>query len=80
MPMTSIRKEAPGLYQIGIYTVMKTGSCWSARSTGALGSYEKSFPTLAAAHLQLTGEQLRTPRETFVSKRTGKTYFTTRRA
>ena len=53
------RREGPGEYQIGVYTVTRRGRRWEAWATGALGEYRKDFPSLAAAHLVLTGEPMR---------------------
>lgn len=53
------RKDGRGRYQIGIYAVEKTRKGWTAHATGpgTLGDgYVGTFPTLGAAHLQLTGE------------------------
>jgi hypothetical protein len=57
--MNMARKDGPGLYQIGIYTVMREGSGWVAFSHSALGEYRKHFHSLGAAHLELTGESIR---------------------
>ena len=55
------RKEAPGFYCIGIYDVQREGTRWVAR--GRDFGFAQSFPSLAAAHLQLTGEPMREPRK-----------------
>lgn len=56
------RKEAPGSYVIGIYAVEREGTRWVA-TTGRFG-FRQSFPSLAAAHLSLTGEPMRAERRT----------------
>jgi hypothetical protein len=56
------RKETAGEYQIGIWNVRREGRVWIAVATGpgtiGDGSPQR-FPTLAAAHLALTGEPIR---------------------
>lgn len=55
------RKNAAGDYQIGIWNVMRDGRRWRAQAVGpgTLGDGSPHyFPTLAAAHLQLTGEAM----------------------
>lgn len=56
------RKEAPGLYVIGIYDVQRKHGWWIARGRD-FGSERMAFPTLGAAHLHLTGEPMREPRK-----------------
>lgn len=51
------RKQGFGYYTIGIYDVVRSGREWVAR--GRDFGFEKRFPTLAAAHLELTGESIR---------------------
>ena len=63
-----ISKEGPGLYQIGVYSLSKTPQGWRAFSTCALGDYRRDFPSIAAAHLQLTGEPMRRKRFAKISK------------
>ncbi len=51
------RKDGPGLYQIGIWTVERRGPRkWVAEAECILGRSSLPFPSLDAAHLQLTGE------------------------
>lgn len=56
------RKEAPGVYQIGIWGVTRLRSGqWEARANGpgTLGDGSpRCYPTLGAAHLALTGERM----------------------
>lgn len=61
--MSMARKEAPGVYQIGIWSVqrLKTRN-WLATATGpgTIGDGSaQTFDTLAAAYLALTGEPMR---------------------
>jgi hypothetical protein len=59
------RREAPGAYQIGIYAVERVGKLWRAHAVGpgTIGTgYAGQWPTLAAAHLALTGEPMREAR------------------
>lgn len=49
-----------GYYAIGIYEVTRSGREWIAR--GRDFNFEKRFSTLAAAHLELTGEPMRNDR------------------
>ena len=50
-----IRKEGPCLYQIGLYSLALNGRVWEAR---AANGNRRPFPSIAAAHLHLTGEPL----------------------
>lgn len=53
------RKTRKGVYQIGIYAVEKTAKGWTAHAVGpgTLGDgFIATYPSLAAAHLALTGE------------------------
>lgn len=53
------RKEGPGDYQIGIWSVRREGKQWLAQAVGpgTIGDGSPHYyPTLAAAHLALTGE------------------------
>lgn len=55
------RKEAPGSYVIGIWSVERKGAAWEARAfgPGTMGNGSPEiYPTLAAAHLALTGEAM----------------------
>lgn len=56
------RKESAGDYQIGIYNVRRLArGRWEARAVGkgTIGDgLIGEFPTLRAAHLQLTGERM----------------------
>lgn len=57
--MNMARKEGPGDYQIGIWSVRREGKQWLAQAVGpgAIGDGSPHYyPTLAAAHLALTGE------------------------
>lgn len=59
------RREAPGVYQIGIYAVTREDKVWNARAIGpgTIGDgFVGSFATLAAAHKALTGEPMQQPR------------------
>ena len=51
------RKEAPGRYQIGIYSVEREGKRW--RVTTRDENFRMTFRSLAEAHRQLTGESMR---------------------
>lgn len=55
--MNMARKEASGSYVIGIYVVEREGNYWIAY--GRDFGFRRRFPTLAAAHLELTGEPMR---------------------
>lgn len=56
------RKEHAGNYQIGIYSVERVGRRkWEAHAggPGTIGDgYIGTFPTLRAAHRQITGEDM----------------------
>jgi hypothetical protein len=59
------RREAPGAYQIGIYSVTREGAQWRAFATGpgTLGDgFAGAWRTLGAAHIALTGEAMREER------------------
>lgn len=58
--MNMARKQGFGHYTIGIYEVIRNRREWIAR--GRDFGFEKRFPTLEAAHLQLTGEPMRNDR------------------
>lgn len=65
--MSMARKEASGLYQIGIWSVERIArDVWRAVATGpgTLGDGSpRLFPTLGNAHEILTGEPMRWPQE-----------------
>lgn len=54
--MSMMRKEAAGHYIIGIYEVMRDGKVW--RVLGRDFGFDRTFTTLHAAYLYLTGEAL----------------------
>lgn len=62
--MNMARKDAPGVYQIGIWTVERRGRRkWVAEAECILGRSTLAFPSLDAAHLQLTGEERRSEKQ-----------------
>ncbi len=61
--MNMARKEAAGIYQIGIWTVERRARRkWIAEAECILGRSTIEFTSLDAAHLQLTGEPRREKR------------------
>lgn len=58
------RKIRRGAYQIGIYEVRKHKGAWVSEAVTGPWQTHKSFPSLAAAHLALTGEAMRNPNVT----------------
>jgi hypothetical protein len=52
------RKNGVGDYQIGQWAVLRFGRSWIASAPGIRDTIQRSFPSLRAAHRELTGEDM----------------------